>query len=144
MARKRGRGEGSTSQRAHGSWAVSLQVSAVRRHATARTRPEAVRRLTEFKVQPRRGSLPKSGHRTVADLVHLWMGTAAPSLKPRTVSNCLGTFEHYLLPELRAVKLARLEPAHVRPLVSRVQSEGKPRAAPAVYGGPCIGSAAPP
>lgn len=129
----RSSGEGTIVQRSDGRWQASVQMDGKRRTVYGTTRKEAAGKLAALKEQAQGGALPDPGKRTVADLVALFLDTAAPNLKPRTVAVYQDISARHILPALGSVKLARLEPARLQRLYAALQKQGHHRSAQQVH-----------
>jgi len=127
-------GEGTVFQRQDGRWQASLMADGKRCTVYGTTRKEAADKLAALKSQASGGVLPSPGKRTLADLLALWLETAAPNWKPRTLSDYQRICDTYIVPAIGKVRLSRLEPAQVQRLVAHYQGEGKARTALKVYG----------
>lgn len=129
MAR-RTQGEGCVVQRPDGRWQASLQVDGRRRTLYGKTRQEVYRKLADLQRQTAAsGALPNSGTRTVNDLLDLWLETATPTLKPRTLADYRQTSRLYLRPALGKTRLGKLTPDRLQRLYSDLQRRGLQRGA---------------
>lgn len=127
MAR-RSKGEGSITQRTDGSWQGALQVEGRRRFVTGKTEKEVNSKLAELQREAHQnGGLSDPGTRTLNDLLDLWLKTAAPSLKPRTVYDYECVARRYVRPAIAHLKLMKATPERLQALYSSLQAKGLAR-----------------
>jgi len=128
----RSHGEGTILQRKDGRWQASLMIDGQRRTVYAKTRREAVKKLTDLRQQAA-GGLPDPGKRTLSDLLAAWLETASPTLRPKTIHNYQRLCGLHILPTLGPVKLTRLEPVRIERMLAGIQAQGHGRTAQHVY-----------
>ena len=127
-------GQGTIVQRKDGRWQASIMLNGKRRTVYGKTKAEAVRKLAQLRGQASScGTLPDPGKRTVNDLLDLWLETAAPTLKPRTLANYNAFCNAYIRPTLGNVRLSRLSPDQLQSLYAHLQAQGHRRTAQIVH-----------
>jgi len=127
MAR-RSPGEGSVTQREDGRWQAGLQIDGVRRTVYGKTRVECYQKLSALRKSAQSGMMPNPGTRTLDDLLHHWLETATPTLKPRTLADYQQTYRLYIAPTLGKTRLSRLTPDAIQRLYAGLQTRGLQRA----------------
>lgn len=121
MAR-RSKGEGSITQRTDGSWQGALQVEGRRRFVTGKTEKEVKAKLADLQREAHQnGALSDPGTKTLNDLLDLWLRTAAPTLKPRTVHDYESVARRYVRPTIGRLKLTKVTPERLQALYSSLQ-----------------------
>jgi hypothetical protein len=109
----------------------------VRESVYGKTERVVRRKLRELQRQVHTtGALPDAGNRTVNDLLDSWLETVTPNLKPRTITTYTELCERHIRPAIGRVRLARLAPAGIQNMLSRLQAEAKHRTAHGITG--CI------
>jgi len=127
MAR-RSKGEGSITQRTDGSWQGALQVEGRRRFVTGKTEKDIKAKLGALQREAHQtGGLSDPGTKTLNDLIELWLTTAAPSLKPRTLYDYQCLTRRYIQPTLGHVRLTKLTPERIQSLYASLQAKGLKR-----------------
>lgn len=128
---RRQRGEGSISYRASKElWVASLDLGWVngkrrRRVLYAKTQREAVRKLATAKRALAAGTLTVSAPTVEAWMTH-WLDDIAPRrVRPSTLAGYRSKVTQYIVPQLGARRLDKLEPQHVRALDTWMTVEGK-------------------
>jgi integrase len=116
-------GHGTIYRRPNGSWAGEITVDGSRRTAYARTQAECVAKLQALQAQAA-GGLPAVDQRTqVGAYLTGWLEVVGTRVKPRSV-------RHYtymvglIRGQIGRVKLAKLSPADVESMLSRLRESG--------------------
>lgn len=105
---------------------VSLRTADKLEFVYDRTRQEASEKLRQLQHEvARQGILADPGKRTVNDLLHTWLETAGPTLKPRTLQTYRQLCDTYVRPVMGRLKLSRLTPDVVQRLLVLLQKQGK-------------------
>lgn len=135
MTRRRGQGEGTIRHRADGRWEgrIDLGWEGGRHQARSiygRTRQDVVLKLRQLQQQLATG-LPVVDERvTIAHFLVEWLQVVEPRLRPSTFIRYKQLVEHQLIPQLGAIRLAKLGPADVARMMAQVQQDGlSPRTA---------------
>jgi integrase len=125
-ARKRGAGEGTISARPNGTWAAAVTMADGRRRwLYAKTRAEVAAKLTAALKDAADGRSWGDSRQTVEQYMRWWLSEQAqPKTRPATFTTYKMYVERHILPELGAVRLARLSPQHVQALLNRKSAEG--------------------
>jgi integrase len=132
MARaRRGRGEGSISQRDDGRWEgkVSLgydvQGKRIRKTVYGKTKAEVQEKLEKLKQDPTTG-LPQDIEKlTVATYMTRWLeDTAKPTIEDTTYERYEQLIRLHIVPEIGHLRLNKLTPAHLQQLYARKLEEG--------------------
>lgn len=127
-SRRRGRGEGSLFQQKDGRWVaqISLGWSAGKRRFKryyGSTRQEASEKLAGGLAELRRtGTLATDERATVESYLQDWIKTVA--VRPKTLRSYEQIVRLHLIPSLGALRLARLQPSHVRHMLSAKEGSG--------------------
>lgn len=128
--RRRGRGEGSVVWLpSRNRWQVRVSETGPdgrrRVHAAyAATKAEALQKLRDLVRRKDQGTPPADARRTVRDLLQAWLAAAAPTLRPRTLSEYRRVAHTYLLPHLGGRRLVQLRPHDVAAWLSHLQAAG--------------------
>ena len=128
--RRRLNGEGTVYKRADGRWEAAVYVlrpdgGRERRRVYGHTRQDVTDKRLALLAQVAAGIPAAATSWTVASYVEHWLSTTGEqSLRPATLSSYRWILKRYVLPELGKHRLARLTPAHVRQMLSRLQAEG--------------------
>ena len=114
MARRRGHGEGSISQRADGRWHVRVDLGRGvdgrrrRKSGYATTEAEAVRLLRRLGGRVVEGQLRSTTTPTVATFLEEWFATHADDWRPSTQRSYRLAIDLYLVPAFGPVRLEQL------------------------------------
>jgi integrase len=122
---RRGRGEGSITQRKDGRWQASYTGSDGNRYYLyARRREDVASKLHGVLSDKAAGIHVVGGEpKTVADYLPAWLDEygSRRGLKPRTLQRYRGLIEHHLLPALGSVRLSRLTAHQIDDLYRRLR-----------------------
>ena len=127
MAR-RGRSEGSIHKRSDGRWVATVDGGfvngrRVRKSYYGKTRQVVAEKLNEAIGRRRGGGVVKTNDAiNVAAHLDTWLSTV--SVRPKTKRQYEQITRLYLKPAIGPMKLARLEPSHVRALVQGLEDRG--------------------
>ena len=120
MAKRRGHGEGSVSERADGRWQVridlgrSLTGSRRRKYAYAATQSEAVDLLRRLGGRSVNGQLLTTRSPTVAQYLEDWYAVKSDEWRPSTCRSYRGAIDRYLTPAFGPLRLEQLSPIVVQ------------------------------
>lgn len=118
MAKRRGRGEGSITQRPDGRWVarVDLGWSDGKRRRKAiygRTRREVAGKLTKALHDVQQGVALPDERQTVAQFLHRWLEHKRARLRPRAWLTYEQAVRLHLVPGIGKIALARLKPTQL-------------------------------
>lgn len=115
---RRGRGEGSIRKRAPNRYEARFVGADGRRHSLyARSRPEAVAKLTSALRDLNLGIFVTGERQTVAQYLDAWLTDAARTRKPRTMQRYTQLVRQHAA-AIGAIELRRLTPQHIASLYS--------------------------
>lgn len=130
MAQRRSKGESSIHQDASGRWHgyVSLGLKdggrRDRRHVSASTRADVVRKVRVLERRRDEGTVPTAGRITVAQWLDHWVTTIAPRrLRPKTLDGYQSAVRNRLKPALGHHRLDRLLPEHLEAFYRRCEQD---------------------
>ena len=132
MKRGRGNREGSIFQRKDGRWTASIDLGQAggrrqRRSFYAMTRSEVARKLTAA-LKAREDGLPIVGERqTLGQYLGQWLEAIRPTLRPESYRRYQDLCRLHIVPELGAMRLARLSPERVQAAYSHRLETGLSR-----------------
>jgi integrase len=127
---------GSIKQRSKGSWTIWVElerdpVTDKRRRQTLTvrgTKKEAEAKLREVLHQLDTGSFVTPSKLTVADFLHQWLESYASSnCRQSTYDRYKGVIEDHLIPDLGALPLSSLKPAHLQEHYAKALKVGRKR-----------------
>ena len=128
--RRRGHNEGSIYQRKDGRWTSTITLDAKggkrqRRSFYGKTRADVARQLT-VALRAQEENLPLPGKREkLGAFLDTWLKeSAAPNLRPRTLTSYKMIIEKHLKPELGAILLAKLVPADIQRYMNNKRAAG--------------------
>jgi len=128
MANRRGKGEGSISQRPDGLWVARINVGTdatgkrLRKAVYGHTKKEVTDKLTKLASNKIDGTLIDTGRMTVGDLLDKWLEDSARlSVSPSTFQRYEVLVRLHLKSQLGAVKLSLLKPIHVQGMLSQLK-----------------------
>ena len=131
MGQRRSKGESSIHQDASGRWHgyVSLGLKAGgrrdRRHVSAGSRAEVVRKVRALERRRDEGTVPTAGRVTVTQWLDHWVSTIAPRrLRPKTLDGYRSAVRNRLSPALGHHRLDRLLPEHIEAFYRRCEQDG--------------------
>ena len=127
---RRRHGEGSIRQRPDGRWEArkTLETDQERRRVSAYgdTPREAMRKLKAKLDDAERGFMPAPEKATVGQYLARWLDdSVAPSVRPRTLQSYREIVALYVAPEIGAVRLRQLQPAHLQRLYNQLLERGR-------------------
>ncbi len=127
---RRGRGEGSITQRADGTWRGYVTTGygpkgAIRKYYYGKAFAEVRDKVSGAQQDVRRG-LPLPGERqTVASFLEDWLTTvAAQRVRPNTLASYREIVTLHVVPHIGTLKLAKLAPQDVRAMLKRLEDAG--------------------
>jgi integrase len=124
MAR-RGNGEGTIRQRGDGRWEAMLRLpNGKRKSFFAKTRREVAEKLTVAQRAKQQGLGIVSERETVAAYLARWIESVRPTLRPRTWQRYEQYVRVHAIPQLGALRLARLGPVDLQQLYARKLTAG--------------------
>ncbi len=133
---RRGRGEGSISQRRDGRWEVRIQLGYAEdgkrkyRSAAVATQAAAIAKLSQLRAETDAGLPPQDRRLTVAKYVEGWLETVQPRLRRATFARYSGLIRYQIVPAVGRVRLAELQPSDVARMMSAIVESGlSPRTA---------------
>lgn len=116
MAGRRANGEGSIYFTAQGLWRANWSLpNGKRQYASGKTRAEAIANRNRKRAAYEQGLRSRKGL-TLAQLCDDWLETIAVGRRPRTWEEYHSVAENHVKPYLGDVKVADLEPQHLRDL----------------------------
>src|SRR5688572_21028280 len=116
MATRRGRGEGTITQRADGRWMVRMDLGRgadgqrQRKAAYAATQAEAIKLLKRLGGRSVDGQLLQTSTPTVAAFLNQWFATNTDTWRPSTRLGYRSAIDLYLVPAFGALRLEQLSP----------------------------------
>jgi len=120
--RRRGKGEGSLTQRAGGRWQASYVGSDTRRHYLyAPTRKAAAAALAAALRDKELGVFVAGPSQTVSAYLETWLRHTASRLGPRTLERYAGQARLHVAPAIGDVALRKLTPQHLAELYAALQ-----------------------
>ncbi|MHB1527595.1 MAG: tyrosine-type recombinase/integrase [Candidatus Dormibacteria bacterium] len=135
MTRRRGQGEGTIRHRADGRWEGRIDLGweggkHQSRSLYGRTRQDVVLKLRQAQHQLATGLPVVDERMTVDSYLAEWLHVVEPRLRPSTFTRYRQLVERQLIPQLGAIRLAKLSPADVSRMMAQVQQDGlSPRTA---------------
>jgi integrase len=134
MAKRRGHGEGSITQRRDGRWMVSLDLGRGldgrrrRKHAYADTQAAAVAVLRKLGGRAVDGQLLSTSSPTVARFLNDWFTANSDTWRPSTRRSYRGAIDRYLVPAFGPLRLEQVSPLAVQQwLMQHKQAHGPRR-----------------
>lgn len=131
MAKRRGHGEGSISQRADGRWCAIITVgydqNGKRRRKTVygKTKKEVTEQLTRLQSQKLDGLLTPTSRITVGEFLDRWVNDAAAlSVRPSTLHSYKLNIEKHIKPRIGGVQLSKLTPLQVQSVYGQMSAAG--------------------
>ncbi|MBI4507212.1 MAG: site-specific integrase [Chloroflexi bacterium] len=122
MAKRRGRGEGSITQRADGRWMGRLDLGwkdgrRQRKHVYGRTRREVQEQLAKLFRDQQLGLPIADERQTVARFIDRWLeDTARHTLRPSSYDGYANLIRRHITPAIGRIPLAKLTPQHLSAL----------------------------
>lgn len=113
-------GEGSIYQRAgDGRWIGAIMVDGKRKTISAKTRPEASRKLTRLKADLDRGLPMIAGGKTVTKFLDEWLDQVVkPTKRPRTYDNYKYVVDLHLKPVIGKHRIEKLSQQQVQAMLN--------------------------
>lgn len=130
MGRRRGYGEGSIRQRADGRWEGCFNIGwsgdkRVRKSVYVWTRADVQRLLAQAIREHEQGILPVDARTRTGDFLIRWCEDSLPgTVKPSTAASYRFILEHYVIPSLGRIPLAKLSPADVQRMLRNLEQKG--------------------
>jgi integrase len=132
MARKRrGRGEGSISQRPDGLWHARISLGydrnghRKRRHIYGKTKQEVQAKLRKLQAEVDGGTLMEPSRQTVADFLARWLEEVArPTIRPTSYLSYEGVIRLHIGQHLGGIGLGKLTPPQVQGLYAAMEKAG--------------------
>lgn len=127
QGQRRGRGEGSVTQRRDGRWAAYLTLeNGKRKYFYGKTKKAALELLRKAQLEQLQGTLATSSPRqTVAQFFTQWIEKRKPSLRIRSYERYEGFIRLQVIPHIGRIQLQKLTPMHLQSLYSELLGEGK-------------------
>ena len=98
----------------------------IRRKVRARTKAQVIAKLDAMKADVRSATPVVDGRRTTADYLRWWLGDVLPgTVKGSTAIDYAWVVEHYVIPYVGTVPLAKLAPSHVQRMLRSLEDQGK-------------------
>ena len=120
MAGRRGKGEGSISQRDDGQWVGRIDMGhdangkRIRKVVYGATKKACADKLTKLQGQRLDGTYVDTGRVTVADLLDRWLSDdAAMKCAANTTTRYKGVCDLHIKPRIGSMPLAKLKPLHI-------------------------------
>jgi integrase len=130
VSKRRGKGEGSITQRSDGRWMGRLDLGwrdGKRRYKAVygKTRREVVDRLRTSLSAAQQGTLISDERQTLGEYLTRWLADVARTrVRPRTYAGYEGTIERHIKPHLGKARLAKLTPQQVQAWLSTLEGKG--------------------
>lgn len=129
MARRRGKGEGSITQRSDGRWVARVDLGWIegkrqRKAFYGRTRREAADKLAKGLTDAKKGSFFPNERQTVAQFLELWLEHKRSRMRLRAWLTYEQAARLHLIPGLGKIPVARLAPAHIETWFRAHQENG--------------------
>lgn len=130
MANRRGKGEGSISQRADGLWVARIDMGhnangkRLRKVVYGKTKTACAKKLTRLQSQKLDGTYVESGNLTVAELLDKWIDSSScQKLSGNTLARYRGVMVKHIKPRIGALKLAKLKPMDIVNLIDQMTTD---------------------
>jgi integrase len=129
MSRRRGKGEGSITERPDGRWQVQIDLGRGidgrrrRKFAYAATQGEAVDLLRKFGGRAVDGQLLATSTPTVKTYLADWFATNSDSWRPSTRRSYRGSIDLHLVPAFGALRLEQLTPQVIQRWLTQHKQE---------------------
>ena len=129
---RRGAGEGAIYQEPGGLWAASIEIgfrpdgTRRRRKVRARTKTEVIAKLEAIKADSRNGVTVTDGQRSTSDYLRWWLADVLPgTVNNSTAADYTWIAEHYIIPHIGRIPLAKLGPTHVQRMLRQLEQDNK-------------------
>src|SRR5262245_37224748 len=122
--KRRGRGEGSIFERPDGTWSASVSLGydetgkRRRRSVYGKTKAEVQDKLKKLQTDTGNGRAVGADRLTLSRYLENWLAGVRPTVQPNTYIPYERHVRKAISPHLGSIKLAKMEPAHVRLLYS--------------------------
>lgn len=129
-APRRGKGEGSISQRADGRWMgrIDLGWQGGKRRSKSvyrKTRRAVADAIRDGLKAAEQGTLVGDERQTVGEFLTRWLqDVARPRVRPRTLTGYEGCIERHVRPHLGHVRLSKLTPQHLQAWMGTLEKAG--------------------
>jgi integrase len=129
MAKRRGKGEGSITQRSDGRWMVRVNLGRradgrrQRKAAYAPTQAAAIKLLKKLAGREVEGHLLTTSTPTVARYLEDWFATNTDAWRPSTRRGYRGALDLYLVPAFGALRLEQLGPQTIQRWLTQHKTE---------------------
>jgi integrase len=129
MAKRRGHGEGSVTERPDGRWQVMIELGRGlngerrRKYAYAATQAEAVEQLRRLGGRAVVGQLLATSTPSVSTFLEDWFATNRDAWRPSTRRGYRGAIDRFLVPAFGPLRLEQLSPAAVQRWLTQHKSE---------------------
>ncbi len=122
---KRGRGEGSVTQRKDGRWQTSMKVEGrPRKYFYGATQAEALDKLHVAQEQQRQGKLATGPQQTVKQFLEDWLENVHRyKIRYNTLRTYRGHLKKHVLLAIGHIKLRNLTAYHIETLYSKMQQQ---------------------
>ncbi len=129
MARRRGRGEGSITQRPDGRWVGRVDLGwqdgkRQRKAVYGRTRREVADKLPKVARSAQEGAAMPDERQTVGQFLNRWLEHKRSKLRPRAWATYEQAVRLHLVPGIGKVPLARLRPSQLESWFATHQANG--------------------
>lgn len=130
MARRRGPGEGTITQRADGRWMARLDLGIVngkrkRQTLYGKTRKEVAEKLTKSQHDRQQGLPIAVARQTVGQFLDRWLeDVVRPTVRAKTLHSYAQMVRLHLKPALGHHQLAKLTPQHVQAMLNEKLNSG--------------------
>lgn len=128
---RRGKGEGSISQRSDGLWVARVEIGRditgkrIRKAFYGKSKKEVASKLALEMAARINGTAIHTGKMTVADLLARWLNDSAkPTCSPGTFLEYKRIVETHINPRIGSCRLATIKPLHVQSMLAEMEKEG--------------------
>lgn len=128
---RRGAGEGAVYRQADGLWAAAVELGRdstgrrQRKVIRGRTKAGVVAKLEQVRADVAKGLPIVDERRTTEDYLRWWVAEVLPgTIKDSTVTDYSWVLEHYVIPHVGRVPLAKLGPEQVHQMLRNLEGEG--------------------
>lgn len=128
---RRGRGEGTVSERPNGTWAGQVTTGYTeegkqkRKTVYGKSQAEALAKLAEIKQQLATGTFSDT-KLTLKEYLETWLKEKERQVKARTAHDYRYNLEKYIYPNIGRTKLEKLTPSHVQRFLSEIADAVSP------------------
>ncbi len=129
---RRGAGEGAVYRQADGLWAAAVELGRdsegrrQRKVIRGRTKATVVAKLEQARADVAKGLPTLDERRTTENYLRWWVKEVLPgTIKDSTVEDYSWVLEHYVIPHVGRVPLAKLAPEQVHQMLRNLEQEGK-------------------